>query len=280
MYPLAKCIMKLEKNLLSFILTFSVNLPVNSFPFPPHGSRPVLHANDPKNTIILRKTKNSDVETISSTSTSTYENSDSSSKGVVSLLTNFVNFLMGSSFEDEENTSILTIDEIPPSSPTQLLEKIKEDYVDRNYLRTGDICLPAFEKDCRFTDPTLSFTGRDKFVSNVQNLRPVLDALMKRTDSEKKNSCKSDLLDISLNEKEGYVQSRWNMVGKLSRLPWKPKIDVIGKTKFWYREVDFDNNIEGMDSKGVRVYFYDEAWEIPAGKALLQLITPDSSTEL
>lgn len=145
---------------------------------------------------------------------------------------------------------------------------------------TGDIHIPAFEKDCRFTDPTLSFTGRDQFVSNVQNLRPILDALMESTDDPNGISCKSNLLEISLNEDEGFVQSRWNMVGKLGRLPWKPKIDVIGKTKFWYREVDKIEDSEENSTKGFRVYFYDEAWEIPAGEALLQLITPDASKTL
>lgn len=159
--------------------------------------------------------------------------------------------------------------DLPPASPNELLEKIKEDYIINNYLWTGDIYTPAFEKECRFTDPTLSFTGTDQFVSNVQNLRPILDLLMEP------NQCKSDLLDISLNEEEGYVQSRWNMVGKLGRLPWKPKIDVIGRTKFWYQSTGKDQR--SGEEKGVKVYFYDEEWEIPAGKALLQLITPDSS---
>lgn len=270
--------MTLEKTLLTLTLTLSINMLVASFPFFPCETRLALHANNAKPIITVRKSQNNEVDNISSSST--YENSDASSKGVVSSLTNFVNFFMGDSLQDEENTSELMKDEIPPSSPMQLLEKIKEDYVVRNYLWTGDICLPAFEKDCRFTDPTLSFAGRDKFVSNVQNLRPILDVLMERANDENSASCKSDLLDISLNEKEGYIQSRWNMVGKLGRLPWKPKIDVIGYTKFWYREVEYENNIEGKSGKGVRIYFYDEAWEIPAGKALLQLITPDSSTEL
>mmetsp|Transcript_36329 Transcript_36329/g.54229 ORF Transcript_36329/g.54229 Transcript_36329/m.54229 type:complete len:202 (-) Transcript_36329:1327-1932(-) len=150
-----------------------------------------------------------------------------------------------------------------PNSPNELLEKIKDDYVVNNYLWTGDIYLSAFEPKCRFTDPTLSFVGRDKFVSNVQNLRPIVDSLTEA------DGCRSDLLDISLNEDENYVQSRWRMIGELTTLPWKPKIDVIGRTKFWYRRASGDD-ING----GVQVYFYDEEWEIPAGKALLQLVTP------
>jgi hypothetical protein len=147
-----------------------------------------------------------------------------------------------------------------PTSAVDLMNRIRDDYTINNYLWTGNIDLAAFEKDCRFTDPTLSFVGTDKFVSNVQNLRPIVDFLIQP------GGCRrSDLLDIVINEKENYVHSRWNMVGELHALPWKPKIDVIGRTKFWYRK--------GND--GVyRVYFYDECWEIPASQALLQLLTP------
>uniref|UniRef100_A0A7S2K149 SnoaL-like domain-containing protein n=1 Tax=Leptocylindrus danicus TaxID=163516 RepID=A0A7S2K149_9STRA len=152
---------------------------------------------------------------------------------------------------------------IPPGSPEELLSRIRDDYVVYNYLWTGDIYTPAFEKDCRFTDPTLSFVGTDTFVSNVQNLKPIIDTLA--------TGCKSDLLDICINEEEGYIESRWNMIGDLSGLPWKPRIDVIGRTKFWYRQVT-DEGEDGV--AGFRVFFYDEKWEMPAGKALLQLVTP------
>ena len=189
-------------------------------------------------------------------STSTYETSDASSRGIVSSLTGAVNLIMGTSADSvEKDERILSP---PPGSPEQLLERIRNDYVVNNYLWTGDIDLAAFEEDCQFTDPTLTFTGRDKFVSNVSNLRPIVDALIEP------GGCASKLLGISLNKDEGYVQSRWNMVGDLTGLPWKPRIDVIGRTKFWYN---------AHTDEGVRVRFYDEEWEMPAYKALLQLVT-------
>ena len=45
-------------------------------------------------------------------------------------------------------------------TPAGLLEAIREDYVDRNYLWTGDIRPDIYEDDCRWTDPTLSFEVR------------------------------------------------------------------------------------------------------------------------
>lgn len=164
-------------------------------------------------------------------------------------------------------------------SPQQLMDKIKDDYIVNNYLWTGDIYLPAFEPNCKFSDPTLSFVGRDKFVSNVQNLLPIVDLFTKEEDV-----CKSELLDIKVNVEEGYIESRWNMVGSLSVLPWKPCIDVIGRTKFWYRDSivkGVDNEVvtrsdmeQGTEFSALRVYYYDEKWEMPAGRALLQIITP------
>lgn len=187
-----------------------------------------------------------------------YADTDVSSKGLVSSLTGLVNFF--SSKKEDDGVLVATTAEPPPKSAEELLERIRDDYLIRNYLWTGDINLEAFEKQCRFTDPTLSFEGTDQFVKNLNNLRPIVDALVEP------GGCKSDLLQIALNVEEGYIQSRWNMVGMFSGLPWKPKIDVIGRTKFWYRKDTQDN--------AFRVYLYDEEWEIPAAKALLQLITP------
>jgi hypothetical protein len=205
--------------------------------------------------------------------TSGYEDSDVASKGLVSSLTALVN-----SFAKKEVSPEAASIGVPPASPEELLERIRRDYTVKNYLWTGDIDLPAFDEKCRFTDPTLSFTGTDQFVRNLQNLRPIVDAVIQQPDD-----CRSDLLDIQLTPE--YVQTRWNMVGELSALPWKPKIDVIGRTKFWYKQsaVLDDETTTKMESttastadsgKGYRVFFYDEEWEIPAAKALLQLITP------
>jgi len=217
---------------------------------------------------LLKDTKDKNEET------SSYKNSDSSSKGIVSSLTGIVNLFMGEGAEETSNDSETVFVDAPPASPKDLLEKIRDDYVVNNYLWTGDIFLPAFEKECRFTDPTLSFVGRDKFVSNVKNLTPIVGFLTGDGDESKEGGgCRSELLDISVNEEEGYVQTRWNMIGDLKKLPWNPKIDVIGRTKFWYRTGDSSAQSTGAED-GLRVYLYDEEWEIPASRALLQLVTP------
>ena len=200
---------------------------------------------------------------------------DATSKGIVSLMTDVVNsvfdawFMLyprtatlqgvdagATSFSNSNASGAAILQQQPPSSPLELLERIRNDYTERNYLWTGDLDVETnFVKSCCFTDPTLSFVGTDKYIKNIQNLRPILNLI---TDVEKE--CRSELMDIQLYDT--YIQTRWNMIGTLSRLPWQPRIDVIGKTKFWFHN---DTN---------RIYFYDEIWEIPASQALLQLITP------
>lgn len=207
---------------------------------------------------------------------SSYESSASLIKGIVSSLTSLTNSIFQPTAQDNitpsttiSSSSLYTTTNdtaVPPTSPEELLTRIQNEYTTNNYLWTGNIDTSSFVSNCTFTDPTLSFVGVDKYITNVGNLVPVVNYLL-----GKEQYSKSDLLNITLNEKEQYVETRWNMVGTFNTLFWKPKIDVIGRTKFWYNEEDYD---VGDGRKIYQVYFYDEMWEIPAGLALLQLITP------
>ncbi|KAL7489336.1 hypothetical protein ACHAW6_014944 [Cyclotella cf. meneghiniana] len=200
-----------------------------------------------------------------------YESSASSIKAIVSSLTSISNFFSLSSQQQQRQTPSFETrisaapSRTPPNTSAELLERIREDYARNNYLWTGKLDTSSFTQNCKFTDPTISFEGVDKYVRNVENLVPVVDFLL-----GKEPTSKSELLEIRSNKEEGYIETRWNMVGELNILPWKPRIDVIGRTKFWYQT--------SKDGKGgkdaVRVYLYDETWEIPAGLALLQLVTP------
>jgi len=244
----------------------------------------VLDANDNVN-----DTTDDGTDTVSSLSN--YKDSDGASKGIVGSLTGIVNKLSAARERDEP-----LMKSIPsslaaastPKTPGELLERIQKDYEERNYLWTGDLDLDCFYKDCVFTDPTISFVGTDKFKENTQNLVPIVEAFAE--------DYRSELLSISLgsgskasktnkNVADGsdtdsfYVETRWNMVGSLTASPWlfwKPKIDVIGRTKFWFRREHLSEGGESGSSigGGYRVYFYDESWEIAAWKALLQIITP------
>jgi Uncharacterized conserved protein (DUF2358) len=233
----------------------------------------------------------------------TFESTDAASKGLVSTLTSLINSVMerlpvqaestdpfnanpssertkaaaldNRSSADESQTALLLQMSRPPRSPDELLDRIRNDYTEKNYLWTGNLDVAAFDPQCAFQDPTLSFRGTDRFVQNVRNLRPIVDAIV--------TSCRSDLISIRLNDDEGYVQTRWNMVGDLGRLPWRPRIDVVGQTKFWYRPTPLHPSTVDIESWGSNAEFavvvvrYDEEWEIPAYRALLQLVTPGDS---
>mmetsp|Transcript_25796 Transcript_25796/g.56573 ORF Transcript_25796/g.56573 Transcript_25796/m.56573 type:complete len:321 (-) Transcript_25796:543-1505(-) len=219
-------------------------------------------------------------------SLSNYNDSDGASKGIVGSLTGIVNKVSASIAKDSslqtEAAAPSSLSSSAPKSSEELLDRIRKDYGERNYLWTGNLDLECFCKDCVFTDPTISFVGIDKFTENTQNLVPIVEAFAE--------DYRSDLLSISLGSgsssgsnqndcDEFFVESRWNMVGSLTASPWlfwKPKIDVIGRTKFWFRKEapGEDDDSHSSDDGVFKVYFYDESWEIPAWKALLQIVTP------
>lgn len=178
---------------------------------------------------------------------SSYDETDAASKGVVSVLTSIFNAQQSLQEEEPKRQKL-----DPPTNSLELQDRIRDDYKVNNYLWTGKLDLDCFDDNCRFTDPTISFEGTDKFKQNTDSLVPLVDQFVQ--------NYQSILLDIELTDQ--YVQTRWNMVGELNGLFWKPKINVIGRTKFWYNPKDF------------LVYFYDECWEVPAYQALLQIVTP------
>jgi len=201
---------------------------------------------------------------------SSYQSSASLTKGIVSSLTSLTNSIISQSDDElEKTTPAYSSSRGKPTSPQELLSRIRNEYTQNNYLWTGNLDTSSFVANCTFTDPTLSFVGVDKYIENVGNLVPVVDYLL----GEENPISRSDLLDISLNEEEKYIETRWNMVGELNRLLWKPKIDVIGRTKFWYQEEEVGEGGRESKTTAFQVYFYDEMWEIPAGLALLQLVT-------
>ena len=258
---------------------------------------------------------NDDDSSSSSSLLSNYKDPDGAvSKGIVGSLTGLVNKVssVAASENNNDDTSSLAASSDSkakmnakvnanagaPKTPQELLERIRKDYDERNYLWTGDLDLGCFDTDCVFTDPTISFVGTDAFTENTQNLVPIVEAFAQ--------DYRSDLLSISLgsassssssssgskagsdnanddanDDADGfYVETRWNMVGSLTASPWlfwKPKIDVIGRTKFWFRPSNDEGRGGGDDDDGgggYKVYFYDESWEIAAWKALLQIVTP------
>jgi hypothetical protein len=229
-----------------------------------------------------------------------YQTSASVIKGIVSSLTSLTNaiFQTTPTTTDESSSNMNSISSShAPTSPQELLTRISNDYTINNYLWTGKLDTSCFISNCTFTDPTLSFVGVDKYITNVHNLIPIVNYLLGNNDDDddeqqQSSSSRSDLLSITINETEQYIETRWNMVGNFTKLFWKPRVDVIGRTKFWYQQIPPPMATQSREQKRIvgddtitssteeeesvyyyQVYLYDEQWEIPAGLALLQLVT-------
>jgi hypothetical protein len=57
----------------------------------------------------------------------------------------------------------------PPKSIQETQERIRLDN-ERSYFLSGTVDTLIYSTDCTFADPFVSFTGRDRFVSNLSNL--------------------------------------------------------------------------------------------------------------
>ena len=91
-------------------------------------------------------------------------------RSLVSSLTALVNAISGSA---------------PPPAPreraqasldgAELLEGLRADFEENEYLWSGKITAELYDEDCVFTDPTLSFTGLATFERNLANLDPWIE---------------------------------------------------------------------------------------------------------
>ena len=179
-----------------------------------------------------------------------YEGSGGAVKAIVGALTALVNAVMR---RDDEIEGGINLEDRSPLSLDELRGGIVGDY-ERCYLWTGDIDPLLYDAQCTFTDPTLSFQGLQTFQKNLANLRPIIDRFV--TDYS------VILYSCEIDEACTEVVARWRMIGTVG-FPWRPKIDLIGKTRFKY-----------ASDKGNRIVAYLETWETPAAQVLLNLLKP------
>jgi hypothetical protein len=86
-----------------------------------------------------------------------FSSTPSAVKGLVSALTAAINALSGAveppRVDDADDEAL----QQPPVTPEALLAGVRGDFTERGYLWTGDISAELYDRDCTFTDPTLSF---------------------------------------------------------------------------------------------------------------------------
>lgn len=192
-----------------------------------------------------------------------YGDTSAGVRGIVSSLTGIINAVagvLGGKNEDTVDRAARIQEQLErPIAIDDLLDGVRADYVDRMYLWTGDIDPDLYDEDCVFTDPTLSFKGLSQFQKNIANLKPILDALVKEP--------QVDLFSCELDAELQRVKASWRMRADIG-LPWRPAIDLNGRTTFVYDP-----------RRGNRIIDYIEEWDEEAGAVLMQLLRPKAKAE-
>jgi len=135
-----------------------------------------------------------------------------------------------------------------PKVPVEtVIAAVRRDYEERQYFLSGDISKDVYLPSAQFVDPTVTVNGLSNWSRNIKAInRFVADDSL-------------ELLDISLDG--SVIRTRWHLTCTIT-LPWRPTVDVLGRTDHYLEE-----------SSG-RIFRHVERWDISATDALLQLIRP------
>ena len=179
--------------------------------------------------------------------TSSYRDASGLAKGIVSGLTAITTWLRPSSAKPRlYRQSAMTFEEVSRG--------IRGDFR-RGYLFSGEIDEEIYAENCTFTDPTLSFEGLDTFVNNIASIRPLVDIFL--------DDAVVVLYSLSrASSSPPSLQANWRMSGGL-RLPWKPRIELLGRTTFRLSA-----------SQGGRIVEYFEVWYTEPLQVLSQIFIP------
>ena len=130
----------------------------------------------------------------------------------------------------------------------QTVALLKEDY-DSSYFVSGVGEMAAYDPECEFADPFVSFKGVDRFKQNVGNLGGMMEDI--------------DLKITGWEEGESELVTSWRFSCVLD-LPWRPKLAAAGGTT---------HEFDPATGKVVR---HVERWEVQPGKVVSQLLVPSS----
>lgn len=129
----------------------------------------------------------------------------------------------------------------------QIAAILKDDIAIREYFITGNLTEAIFAEECRFSDPTNTVTGLNRYLN-------ALDILFDPNESSVR------LIDISVLD-SNHIQAKW-ILGGLLKLPWKPLIKPYEGTCVYT-----------LDEDGL-IVAQDQTWSISAGEALKETFTP------
>mmetsp|Transcript_1860 Transcript_1860/g.2682 ORF Transcript_1860/g.2682 Transcript_1860/m.2682 type:complete len:272 (-) Transcript_1860:179-994(-) len=177
--------------------------------------------------------------------------------GVVSKASWYAVEAFGKIFAGGDKKSKLTVEanEIDlskaPSSMQETLARIKLDN-ERNYFLSGKVDSLSYAEDCEFSDPFVSFRGRDRFVENLQNLGSFI------TNYNVKQ------LGYEVSDQSFKVKTRL-MVKLELNLPWKPILA-------WPWGVTYS-----IDPNTFLITTHQESWEIEPFEGVKQIFRAPTS---
>lgn len=119
-------------------------------------------------------------------------------------------------------------------SPEELADRIRDDFVRKQYYVTGNLSSELFADDCLFTDPTIKVTGWKFYTDAVKTL---FDA----------DQSKADLISLEVLD-GGDLQLKWRLEGVIKPWPGHPSIKpYTGVTRYV-------QNSDGLISKHLETW--------------------------
>ncbi len=162
----------------------------------------------------------------------------------------------GQVFGSKTSSSLVTRqDEFsgPPKSLEETVQRIKLDN-DRSYFLSGDMDTEIYDPQCSFSDPFVSFRGRQRFVENLQNLGSFI------TKYDAKVIKYSDIGGGSSFESDAVPTIETKIMVKLElNLPWKPVLA-------WPWGVTYE-----IDRETFLVTKHEESWDIEPLEGVKQI---------
>ncbi|GIL80557.1 hypothetical protein Vretimale_16018 [Volvox reticuliferus] len=128
----------------------------------------------------------------------------------------------------------------------EILAAIRKDY-DAQYFVRGLSDMEAYDSDCVFADPFVSFSGTRRFKQNVSNLGGLMSDIR---------------LDVyEWHEGPSSLETRWRFSALLD-LPWRPRLAAAGGTT---HVIDLEKGL---------VVRHEERWDVEPAKVVAQLLQP------
>jgi len=133
----------------------------------------------------------------------------------------------------------------PPKSLKEALRRIELDN-ERQYFLSGEVDVLAYDEDCVFADPFVSFSGRKRFVDNLANLGSFITKYDAR------------MLGYDVSD-DGTTVTTKVMVKLELNLPWKPVLA-------WPWGVTYD-----IDPETCLITNHEESWDIEPLEGVKQI---------